>query len=157
LRRILREEEPPTPSQRLSTLGATLTAVSAHRKTDPRRLGQLFRGELDWIVMKALEKDRDRRYESASAFAADVERYLHGEPVLAGPPSAWYRFRKFGRRNKVALTTGSLVLVALLAGTVVSAWQAVRATLAGGQARQAAAAERSAKEAEADQRQRAEA
>jgi serine/threonine protein kinase len=83
LRRIIREEEPPQPSKRLSTLGETLTAVSAQRATDPKRLRQLFRGELDWIVMKALEKDRNRRYESASAFAADVRRHLDDEPVLA--------------------------------------------------------------------------
>jgi eukaryotic-like serine/threonine-protein kinase len=85
IRRIVREEEPPRPSQRVSTLRAdTLTAVSAQRQTDPKRLGQLFRGELDWIVMKALEKDRSRRYETASALAADVQRYLKDEPVEAG-------------------------------------------------------------------------
>src|SRR5262249_9665705 len=124
IRRIIREEEPPRPSKRLSTLGATLTAVSAHRKTDPKGLGQLGRGEVDWIVMKALEKDRTRRYESASAFAADVVRYLRDEPVSACPPSVGYRFRKLARRNQVALLTAGLLALALVAGTLVSTWQA---------------------------------
>ena len=92
VRRIIREEEPPKPSTRLSALGATLTTVSANRQTDARKLSRSLRGELDWIVMKALEKDRRRRYETASGLARDVERYLAGEPVEAGPPSAWYRF-----------------------------------------------------------------
>jgi tetratricopeptide (TPR) repeat protein/serine/threonine protein kinase len=121
MRRIIREEEPPKPSSRISTIGLAATTASTNRKSDPRRLSQLFRGELDWIVMKALEKDRTRRYETASAFAADVERYLHDEPVLACPPSAWYRFRKFARRRKVALTIASVVFVALLLVTAVAA------------------------------------
>jgi serine/threonine protein kinase/Flp pilus assembly protein TadD len=110
IRRIIREEEPPKPSARISTLGQAATTVSAQRKSDPKRLSQLCRGELDWIVMKALEKDRNRRYETASAFAADVQRYLHDEPVQACPPSAMYRFRKFARRNKAALTVAGLIL-----------------------------------------------
>jgi WD40 repeat protein/serine/threonine protein kinase len=116
IRRIFREEEPAKPSARISTLGQLATTVSANRKSEPRRLSQLFRGDLDWIVMKALEKDRNRRYETASAFAADVQRYLHDEPVQACPPSAGYRFRKFARRNKVALVSGTAAgLVVLLA------------------------------------------
>src|SRR5206468_731457 len=95
IRRIIREEEPVKPSTRFSTLGQASATVSANRQSDAKRLSQLFRGELDWIVMKALEKDRNRRYESASAFAADVQRYLRDEPVLACPPSAMYRFGKF--------------------------------------------------------------
>jgi WD40 repeat protein/serine/threonine protein kinase len=114
IRRIIREEEPARPSTRVSTLGEAGVTASANRRSDPRRLSQLFRGELDWVVMKALEKDRNRRYESASAFAADVERYLHDEPVQACPPSAWYRCRKFARRNKVALTTGTAVALAVV-------------------------------------------
>jgi serine/threonine protein kinase/Flp pilus assembly protein TadD len=114
VRRIIREEEPPKPSTRLSTLGLAAATVSANRQTDPKRLRQLFRGELDWIVMKALEKDRNRRYETASAFAADVQRYLRDEPVQACPPSAWYRFRKFARRNKAALVTMSVATLAAL-------------------------------------------
>jgi tetratricopeptide (TPR) repeat protein len=113
LRRIIREEEPPRPSTRISTLGQAATTASTHRKSDPKRLSQLFRGELDWIVMKCLEKDPNRRYETASAFAADVQRYLHDEPVQACPPSAWYRFRKFARRNSAALAVASVCTVAL--------------------------------------------
>ena len=116
IRRIIREEEPPRPSTRLSTLEATATTVSANRQTDPRRLGRLLRGELDWIVMKALEKDRSRRYETANGLAADVRRYLDDEPVEAGPPSAWYRLRKFARRNRAALATAAVVATALVAG-----------------------------------------
>src|SRR5262249_25663333 len=102
MRRIIREEEPPRPSTRISTLGQAATTGSTHRQGDPWQLSRMLRGELDWIVMKALEKDRNRRYETASALAADVQRYLHDEPVQACPPSAWYRFRKFVRRNKAA-------------------------------------------------------
>jgi tetratricopeptide (TPR) repeat protein len=120
LRRIIREEEPPRPSTRISTLGQAATTVSTQRKSDPKRLSQLCRGELDWIVMKALEKDRNRRYETASAFAADVLGYLHDEPVQACPPSAWYRFRKFARRNKARLAVAGLILsfTVLLGGSV---------------------------------------
>jgi serine/threonine protein kinase/Tfp pilus assembly protein PilF len=110
IRRIIREEEPPKPSTRISTLGKAATTHSTRRKSDPKRLSQLCRGELDWIVMKALEKDRDRRYETANAFAADVKRYLNDEAVLACPPSAAYRVRKFVRRNKSALAVTGLVL-----------------------------------------------
>src|SRR5579884_3124834 len=108
MRRILREEEPARPSTRVSTLGEAATAVCASRQSDPRRLSRLLCGELDWVVMECLEKDRNRRYESASALAADVQRYLRDEPVLACPPSAAYRFRKFARRNRRALATASV-------------------------------------------------
>ena len=108
MRRIIREEEPPKPSTRLSSLGATRTTVSANRKADARQLDRTVRGELDWIVMKALEKDRRRRYETANDFAADVMRYLTDQPVEACPPSAWYRFRKFARRNRKGLATTAL-------------------------------------------------
>jgi WD40 repeat protein/serine/threonine protein kinase len=114
IRRIIREEEPAKPSTRISTLGQAGVTVSANRQSDTRRLSQLCRGELDWIVMKALEKDRNRRYETASAFAADVQRYLHDEPVQACPPSRWYRFRKFARRNKTVLATATAVGLAML-------------------------------------------
>jgi serine/threonine protein kinase len=114
LRRIICEEEPPRPSTRVSTLGQADTTTSAPRQGDSKGLSRLLRGELDWIVMRALEKDRNRRYETASAFAADVQRYLHDKPVLACPPSRWYRFRKFARRNKAALATAALVSVILL-------------------------------------------
>jgi eukaryotic-like serine/threonine-protein kinase len=125
LRRIIREEEPAKPSTRISTLGQAGATVSANRRSDPRRLSRLFRGELDWVVMKALEKDRNRRYESAGAFAADVQRYLHDEPVLACPPSAWYRLRKFARRNKAALATAVAVALAVLVAVAVLATSAV--------------------------------
>jgi serine/threonine protein kinase len=131
LRRLIREEEPPTPSQRLQTLGAqACSTVSERRGVDGRRLGQVLRGELDWIVMRALEKDRNRRYESASAFAADVQRYLNDEAVAACPPSARYRLEKFWRRNRRALVMVALVAAALVAATVVSTWYAVEANSA---------------------------
>src|SRR5437870_4937768 len=121
--RMIKEEEPPKPSTRLSDSSETLASISAQRHMEPAKLSKLVRGELDWIVMKALEKDRNRRYETASGFAADVQRYLHDEPVLACPPSFWYRFRKLARRNKRAFVTGSaaaLVVVLALVGLAVS-------------------------------------
>src|SRR5262245_23968978 len=114
IRRIIREEEPPSPSTRVSTLGQVVHTVSVSRKSDPKRLRQLFRGELDWIVMKALEKDRNRRYDTASTLAADVQRYLDDEPVLACPPSAMYQFRKFAHRNKRAVITATSAAVTVL-------------------------------------------
>ena len=123
IRRIIREEEPPRPSTRLSTLGAAAETVSANRGSEPRRLAALVRGELDWIVMKCLEKDRNRRYETATALAADVQRYLADEPVLACPPSRWYRVRKLVRRNKRALSAALafvLVLVSAVVGLTVA-------------------------------------
>jgi tetratricopeptide (TPR) repeat protein len=128
--RMIKEEEPPRPSTRLSDSGEALASISAQRHTEPAKLTKLVKGELDWIVMKALEKDRNRRYETASAFAQDVQRYLADEPVLACPPSAGYRFRKFARRHKAALVTALVVVAALLTGTAVATWQAVRATQA---------------------------
>jgi hypothetical protein len=80
-----------------------MPSIAANRGLEPKKLSGLVRGELDWIVMKALEKDRNRRYETANGFARDIQRYLADEPVLACPPSTWYRFRKFARRNKVPL------------------------------------------------------
>ena len=97
---MIREEEPPRPSTRISTLGEAATTVSEHRKTDPVELSNSLRGELDWIVMKALEKDRTRRYETANDFARDIQRYLNDEPVEACPPSTAYRLRKLVRRNR---------------------------------------------------------
>jgi tetratricopeptide (TPR) repeat protein len=124
MRRILREDEPPKPSTRLSTMGqGALSTVCERRSADPRKLGQDVRGEPDWVVMKALEKDRDRRYESASALAADVQRYLNDEPVEACPPSAGYRLRKFTRRHRPTLVMASVIALALIATTVVSVWQ----------------------------------
>jgi serine/threonine protein kinase len=126
-RRIIREEEPPKPSTRISTMGQASSTISARRKSDPKRLSQLCRGELDWIVMKALEKDRDRRYESASAFAADVQRYLNDEPVQACPPSAWYRVRKFVRRNKGPVLATSGIMLCLIGGIIGTSWGMMQA------------------------------
>jgi tetratricopeptide (TPR) repeat protein/serine/threonine protein kinase len=108
--RIIREEEPPKPSTRLSESLGTLPSISAQRQTEPAKLMRLVRGELDWIVMKTLEKDRNRRYQTANSLAGDVERYLRDEPVVACPPSALYRFRKFARRNKAPLAGAALIL-----------------------------------------------
>jgi WD40 repeat protein/serine/threonine protein kinase len=115
IRRIIREEEPPKPSTRISTLGQAASTISTHRKSDVRRLSQLCRGELDWIVMKALEKDRNRRYESASALASDVQRYLNDEPVQACPPSTAYKLRKFSRRHKRVFATLALTGIFVVA------------------------------------------
>lgn len=136
MRRMIREEEPPRPSARVSTLQShPLSTVSECRRIEPYKLSAQLRGELDWIAMKALDKDRSRRYESASALAADVQRYLNDEPVQACPPSTSYRIAKFSRRNKVWLTAVAMVGFALLLGAGVSIWQAYRAKLAGTQAK----------------------
>src|SRR5213075_946828 len=116
--RMIKEEEPPKPSTRLSDSGEALASISAQRHIEPAKLTKLVRGELDWIVMKTLEKDRSRRYETTSGFAADVQRYLNDEPVLACPPSARYRLRKFARRNKAALATALAVALAVLFAVV---------------------------------------
>ncbi len=113
LLRIIREEDPPKPSLRLST-SDSLPSIAANRQVEPKKLGTLVSGELDWIVMKALEKDRARRYETANGFARDIQRHLDDEPVEACPPSRAYRFRKFARRNKVALAMVSIVALALV-------------------------------------------
>jgi serine/threonine protein kinase/tetratricopeptide (TPR) repeat protein len=143
--RTIREEEPPKPSTRLSASKDGLVAISAQRHMEPAKLTKLIRGELDWIVMKALEKDRNRRYETANAFAADVQRYLDDEPVQACPPSAGYRIKKLVRRHKRKVAIGLAMTVLLVAGVVASTWQAVRATRAEGAARTALAAETAAK------------
>ncbi|HEX4592211.1 MAG TPA: tetratricopeptide repeat-containing protein kinase family protein, partial [Gemmataceae bacterium] len=115
--RLIREEEPPRPSTRLGGT-ATPPDVASRRNTEPARLTKLVRGELDWIVMKCLEKDRGRRYETASGLAVDLERYLGGEPVLAAPPGAAYRLRKFVRRNRGPVAAASSVFLVLVAGVV---------------------------------------
>jgi tetratricopeptide (TPR) repeat protein len=146
IRRIIREDEPPKPSKRLSELsrseianhptgrergagqmvasrsagGSSLASVAALRKTEPRKLSRLVRGDLDWIVMKALEKDRNRRYETANGFALDVQRYLAEEPVAASPPSALYRIRKFVRRNKWAIAVASTATGSVIAGLILT-------------------------------------
>ena len=132
--------------------------MAANRGTEPAKLTKLVRGELDWIVMKALEKDRNRRYETANGFAMDVERYLADEPVLACPPSARYRLRKFLRRNRGPLLAASLVFLALVAGVAVSTWQWWRAELhAGAEQRERQRAETKSIEAADNARQTREA
>jgi len=126
VRRIIREEEPATPSTRLSLSDETLATVAACRKTEPARLSKLLRGDLDWITMKCLEKDRTRRYQTASALAADIQNYLSGEPVTAGPPGTAYRLRKFVKRNRGAVTAVSFVLMTLLIGIAGTTWGFVR-------------------------------
>jgi serine/threonine protein kinase len=127
LRRIIREEEPPRPSARISTLAPDLAAtVAEHRRTEVRRLRQQVRGELDWIVMKCLEKDRNRRYETPNSMARDIERYLGSEPVQACPPSVRYRFRKFAARNKTLLSAAGAILASLIVGLGVSTWMYLR-------------------------------
>jgi serine/threonine protein kinase/tetratricopeptide (TPR) repeat protein len=147
--RLIKEEEPPRPSVRLSSSG-NLPKIAAARKTEPGRLSKLVRGEIDWIVMKCLEKDRTRRYETANGLARDVERYLHDEPVEACPPSVGYRLRKFARKHRAAFVTAAGFAGLLLVGTMVSTWLAVRAT----RAEQIAVA---ARDAEIQQRQETEA
>jgi serine/threonine protein kinase len=121
--RLIKEEEPQRPSVRLST-SVTRSKVAAARKTEPAKLTRLMRGELDWVVMRCLEKDRSRRYDTASGLAKDVERYLKDEPVEARPPSAWYRVRKLARRHRTALAVAGVVAAVVVLGTGVSLWQA---------------------------------
>src|SRR5580698_8964401 len=134
--KIIREEEAPKPSVRLSQSTDTLPSIAALRKTEPARLKKMFDGDVDWIAMKALEKDRTRRYETANAFAADVRRYLNDEPVEASPPSRLYRLKKFARKHRTALVTGSGLAGFLIAITLVSTMWLLMAL----RARQAAAA-----------------
>ncbi len=127
--RIIRLEEPPRPSTRLSSHDS-LPTIAANRRTEPKKLSLLVRGELDWIVMKSMEKERSRRYETANGLARDIQRYLNGEAVDACPPSATYRMRKLLHRHRAAVVTGAVVLVLCLLGTLISTSQAVRASRA---------------------------
>ena len=138
---MIREQEPPKPSTKLSS-SDELPTIAANRHLEPRRLTSLVTGELDWIVMKCLEKERSRRYETANALGMELQRYLADEPVLAGPPSARYRLKKFLRRNKGPAIAAALVLLTLTAGIVGTTWGLFRAE--------------SARRAEAEQRQEAE-
>jgi serine/threonine-protein kinase len=137
--RIIKEEEPPRPSTRASTLGDVLATVASRHGTEPKRLGAVLRGDLDWIVMKALAKERQRRYDSASGLAQDVERYLAHEPVSAGPPSLAYRARKFVRRNRAGVAAAVLIFAALIAGIVGTTAGLLQARAAQGEARASAA------------------
>jgi serine/threonine protein kinase/WD40 repeat protein len=142
MRKIIREQEPVRPSTRFATLkGDELTTTARRRSAEVPRLIHLLRGDLDWIVMKCLEKDRTRRYETANGLVADLKRHLTNQPVVARPPSAAYKFQKAWRRNKVAFTAAIAIAAALLVGTVVSVWQATVARRAQYAAQRAALAE----------------
>ena len=148
---MVREVEPAKPSTRLSALGATRATVATNRRTDAKRLGQQLSGELDWIVMRAMEKDRSRRYETAAALADDLGRYLAGEAVLAGPASGLYRARRLVRRHRAAAGVGAAVAACLVAGVAGTAVGFVREAAARRVAQaQRALAERRQHEAEAE-------
>jgi serine/threonine protein kinase len=149
----IREEEPPRPSTWLGDSTDTLPAISAQRRTDPAKLRRLVRGELDWIVMKTLEKERGRRYDTANGLARDIERYLNDEPVEAGPPSPGYRLRKLLRRHRGRVTAAGGILVALVLGLVGTTLFALRARDSARQAdeeRNKAVAEKERADREAD-------
>ena len=148
--RLIKEEEPPRPSLRLSR-SATAASVAAARKSEPQQLSKLVRGDLDWIVMRCLEKQRDRRYETANSLARDIQRYLTDEPIEARPPSAGYRMQKFVRRNKGRVVAASLVLLALVGGIVGTTWGLLSAR----HARDAAETQRIVAESEKDQKEQA--
>lgn len=152
--RVVREEDPPHPSTKVSTADA-LPSLSANRAIEPSKLTRLLRNELDWIVMKSLEKDRTRRYETANGFAADVLRYLSGEPIAAHPPTAIYRLQKFVRRHQGKVVAASIILLTLflgIAGTTVGLFQARAARTAEALR---ANGERDAKEKESEERKKA--
>ncbi|MBI2947740.1 MAG: protein kinase [Verrucomicrobia bacterium] len=157
MRRIIREEEPVRPSTRLSSLNMTdATALTKARHSKIPALVQAIRGDLDWIVMKCLEKDRMRRYETANGLGMDIQRYLDNEPVLARPPSTAYRVQKFVRRNKVMVAASATVAVVLVAAAVVGSWLAIRATQAEAEQSRLYQSAEAALKNEAKQRQRAE-
>ena len=136
--RLIRDQEARTPSSRVSTSDSA-PSIAANRQMEPQKLGRFLRGELDWIVLKALSKERDRRYETALGFARDIDRFLHHEPVAAGPPTAGYRVRKFVQRNRGKVMAAGLVALTLVFGVAGTAWGLVSA-------RQSAAAEKRANE-----------
>ncbi len=137
IRRIIREEDPPRPSTKVSTLGAKATAVSQHRKTEPKRLSAMLKGDLDWIIMKAIEKDRTQRYESASSLAQDVLRHLRHEPVEASPPSLLYLLRKLARRHTRTVIMAGAVLLLAVCGIISVTWLAILKSMAEADARSA--------------------
>jgi hypothetical protein len=129
MRKTIREQEPVRPSTKLATLqGDELTTTAKRRSVESAKLAKLLRGDLDWIVMKCLEKDRQRRYDTANGLAMDIKRHLNNDTVVARPPTVGYRFQKSFRRNKLAFTAATAVAVALLIGLAASVWQAIRAT-----------------------------
>jgi serine/threonine protein kinase/tetratricopeptide (TPR) repeat protein len=154
--RVIKEQEPSKPSTKLSGSGS-LPSLAACRHTEPAKLTRLVRGELDWITMKALEKDRSRRYETANGMAMDIRRYLDDEPVLASPPSAAYRMKKFVRRNRPQVIAASFVFLALIAGVIGTSLGRLEAQRQEGLARDEANAKEQARQAEAEERKKAEA
>lgn len=154
IRRKIKEEPPAKPSTRLRTLeGEEKTTAARQRKLRPEQLSSELRGDLDWIVLRALEKDRTRRYETANGLASDLKRHLNNEPVTARPPSTAYRFQKAWRRNKLAFTAGVAVVAALVVGITISSWQMIDARRAqNNEAAQRTKAEASEKLAEASAR-----
>jgi serine/threonine protein kinase/WD40 repeat protein len=153
--RIIREEEPPRPSTRLSS-SERLPSIAANRRMEPAKLSALIRGELDWIVIKALEKDRSRRYESAGQLAADVRHFLDDEPVIACPPSSSYRLRRFCRRHWRPVAVATSLLACLILGLAGTIWQARRAMQSESLVKLSLTAEQSARRDEETQRRRAE-
>lgn len=149
--RMIREQDPPKPSTRLSESKESLPTVAAQRHSEPGKLMKLIRGELDWLVMKALDKDRNRRYETANAFALDIQRYLADEPVLASPPSPTYRLRKFIKRRRGLVLAGSLLLLVLVAGIIGTSIGMAQAN----EARQAEADQRLQAERARDEKEKA--
>ncbi|MFK7760432.1 MAG: tetratricopeptide repeat protein [Phycisphaerales bacterium] len=152
IRRVIREVDPPKPSTRLTASKEDLASIAHDRDTEPRRLCTLVTGDIDWIVMKALDKDRSRRYQTATGLAEDIGRYLNNEPVTASPPSASYRTAKFVKRNKVGVFAAGFVLLALFIGTVGTTIGFVRAKRAESIAQQSAAEASHARELESQQR-----
>lgn len=156
MQRIIREEEPVRPSTKVSTLGDSLTEIAKHRRTSPELLCKIIRSDLDWIVMKTLEKDRQRRYESVSELAADVQRHLDNETVLAGRPSTIYKVQKFVKRNKVLVTAVAAVAAVVVIAAILSSILAIRATKARKVAVEAQGIAENARQNEANQREKAE-
>jgi serine/threonine protein kinase/tetratricopeptide (TPR) repeat protein len=155
LQRMICEEEAPRPSNRLSSLGDSATVAAGNRGLDVHHLINIVAGDLDWIAMKALEKDRKRRYDTPGGLADDVRRYLRHEPILARPPSAKYRLKKFTQRNRAAVLCTTVVVIAVLIGLLVSSWQAVRASNAEAAALAALRDKEVARASEAAERHRA--
>ena len=157
MRKTIREKEPVRPSTRFATLqGEELTTTAKRRSTETSKLIRQLKGDLDWIVMKCLEKDRTRRYDTANGIAADLKRHLNNEPVVARPPNAAYKFQKAFRRNKLVFTAVGAVTAALVLGTIASTWQSIRATRAQKESEAAEAQALKAQANEAKQRQLAE-
>ncbi len=154
---MIREKNPMRPSNRLRQLGNASTVVTNARRTDPTSLNRILLGDLDWVVMKALEKDRSRRYESASGFATDIQHYLHSEPVTARPPSVLYQVRKFVKKNKVGVAAALTIFMTLVVGMAGTFWGLYRAEIKTRDAEIARDAEKAQKQQEIAHRKYAEA